>query len=425
MIKISEEVQKIINELSDDTKASYLAKRQAQFDKAQKALNKAKTSIKKSDDRQISTMPEETDKETATKILKNLKYEMQKISNGSDWRFEDEDDYMSLEVRYWGDWEGDDGSGDYDWQELTSEYREKLDSILSKIQKKYGVQIYEPGAEKNWLVFEIKLAKNQRDIMWNLINTYLSKISSIFEKAGWHKDESDPLLNFYYHKYYTVPVGGEVYFGVDTDAFNDEAAFGFTIDSLPTDDDFLMLGKYLPSIKKDYILIDLSDTAKLESNLKAVISFVKDVLEELDVNLVNQKLRDFDGLKGEYVDKLTHMLEADGWNLVESENVYGFDTEYTYEKYIEPLEENVYCVFAEDDFYHIGFSVGSPKNEDWDEAQLSNFIELPSHPIYPEKMDHFSLDPRYDGSTAKDEWNQYVKFLKNTLATLKNPKLLK
>ena len=153
--KFNEELDRIINEISDTTKRSYLAGRKAQADKAQKALDKARQSVKKSNTRQVNSLPAKTSKENAEKALKALKSEMRKISNGSDWRLETEEDYMSLSVRYWGDWEGDDGSGDYDWQTLDEDYRDELDDILYKIQKQYNVQIHEPGSEKNWLDFNI------------------------------------------------------------------------------------------------------------------------------------------------------------------------------------------------------------------------------------------------------------------------------
>ena len=139
-----------------------------------------------------------------------------------------------------------------------------------------------------------------------------------------------------------------------------------------------------------------------------------------------QKSKEFFNLKDEYVDKITNILEADGWDLTQSEVIHGFNVEYTYEKYIDVLNDYVYCVFTNDgEFYGISFSINSPNNEDWDEFKLSNFIELPNHPVYPEKMDHINLDPRYDGPTAEDEWEQYVTFVKNMIKTLKNPKVIK
>lgn len=162
--KLTEELEKYaVNEISDELKVSYKAGRQAQLIKAQKAMDKANAMIKKSDARQIANLPTGIDKETATNALEDLKYEMRRIDSGSDWRLEEQDGWLCLSVRYWGDWEGDDGSGDYDWQTLSDSYRDKLNSILTKIQKRYGVQIHEPGSEKNWLDFEIKITKKNKD----------------------------------------------------------------------------------------------------------------------------------------------------------------------------------------------------------------------------------------------------------------------
>lgn len=82
---------------------------------------------------------------------------MRKIDNGSNWRLEHEEgnNYISLQVRYWGAWE-EDGEDD-DWASLSDKYRKILDGILNKIQKQYNVKITEPGSEKKWLVFDIYL----------------------------------------------------------------------------------------------------------------------------------------------------------------------------------------------------------------------------------------------------------------------------
>ena len=156
--KLNEDLEQML-EISDETKASYLAKRQAQLDAAQKRMEKARQAVQKSDKRQVNALPKGIDKETATNALENLKSEMRRIDSGSDWRLEEQNNEMCLSVRYWGSWHGDDGSGDYDWQQLDDNYRDKLNSILIKVQKKYGVQIYEPGSEKNWLDFCIPITK--------------------------------------------------------------------------------------------------------------------------------------------------------------------------------------------------------------------------------------------------------------------------
>lgn len=60
--------------------------------------------------------------------------------------------YM-FDVRYWGHWEGDDGSGDYDWQQLSDESRKKLRVILQQVEDRYkNVKMQYSPEEKNWIV---------------------------------------------------------------------------------------------------------------------------------------------------------------------------------------------------------------------------------------------------------------------------------
>lgn len=162
--KLNEELEKfIVNEISDNLKQSYLAGRQAQADKALAKLNKAKQVIKKSDERQLKNLSKETDEQNAKNALEDVKYEMRKISNGQDWRTETEDNIMSLQVRYWGSWSGDDGSGDYDWQTLDQEYRDKLDKLVANIAKKYNVKIEYSTGEKNWISVDIKIKEDKQE----------------------------------------------------------------------------------------------------------------------------------------------------------------------------------------------------------------------------------------------------------------------
>ena len=154
--KLNEKLSKLL-EISDETKKSYLDKRQAQVNKAQKNLEKAKKSVAKSDQRQISNLPQRTSLENAEKALNTLKSEMKKVSNGSDWRLEEDEDgeYLNLSVRYWGQW--NDRDEDDDWAPLDDKYKQILDDILVKVQKQHGVQIINQGSEKKWLSFDILL----------------------------------------------------------------------------------------------------------------------------------------------------------------------------------------------------------------------------------------------------------------------------
>ena len=59
---------------------------------------------------------------------------------------------FELEVRDWGQWEGDDGSGDYDHQTLTSKSSKMLRDIIAGVEKRYGnVKLSSQTGEKNWI----------------------------------------------------------------------------------------------------------------------------------------------------------------------------------------------------------------------------------------------------------------------------------
>ena len=156
--RLNEEIEQLL-EISDKTKSSYLAKRKMQVDAVKSKYDKALKMSAASDERQFNALPKETSIQNAKDALNDLKYEMRKISSGSDWRLENEDDYLSLSVRYWGEWEGDDGSGDYDWQTLVDDYKTKLKNLVIKTSKKYNVKVTYDIGEKNWISFDIKVAE--------------------------------------------------------------------------------------------------------------------------------------------------------------------------------------------------------------------------------------------------------------------------
>ena len=208
--KLNEDLEQML-EISDETKASYLAKRQAQLDDAQKRMEKARQAVQKSDKRQINALPNGIDKETAETALEDLKYEMRRLYRGEDWRLEERDNQLCLEVRYWGNWEGDDGSGDYDWQTLCKEDRDKLNAILTKVCKKHGVKIEEPGSEKNWLCFYINITKATKDSRLDYNNEklwqdFLTKNKGTDESKTMHKNKGQFVANFkmYSQKDYKV-----------------------------------------------------------------------------------------------------------------------------------------------------------------------------------------------------------------------------
>ena len=193
--KLNEELGKLLHEVSDETKKSYLDKRQAQLDKAQKNLEKAKKFVAKSDERQISNLPQRTSLENAKRALDALKSEMKKVSNGSNWRLEEQEDgeYISLQVRYWGTWE--EHGEDDDWASLSDKYRKILDDILNKIQKQYNVKITEPGSEKKWLVFDIYLEDDSSE------EITISDVDKFIEE---YEEYEDFILGHPVELFYTV-----------------------------------------------------------------------------------------------------------------------------------------------------------------------------------------------------------------------------
>jgi hypothetical protein len=222
--KLNEELQKLL-EISYETKQSYLSKRQAQVNKAQKNLEKAKSAIAKSDKRQISNLPQQTTLENAKAALNALKSEMRKVSSGSDWSLREEDDgkYLNLSVRYWGQW--NDKDEDDDWASLDDKYKQILNNILVKVQTEYQVKIINQGGEKKWLSFDV-LLKNKKTLPyeWQIrINDLDSEYpvelfyyvpDPIDEGAGLtlEKDGTIHLDSFEkYRSYFEMPDMDEVY----------------------------------------------------------------------------------------------------------------------------------------------------------------------------------------------------------------------
>lgn len=222
--KLNEQIEKLL-EISDETKKSYLDKRQAQADKAQKNLEKAKKSIAKSDKRQISNLPQQTTLENAKAALNALKSEMRKVSSGSDWSLGEEDHgkYLNLSVRYWGEW--NDKDEDDDWASLDDKYEQILNDILVKVQTEYQVKIINQGGEKKWLSFDI-LLKNKKTLPyeWQIrisdldseypVELFYYVPDPIDEGAGLtlEKDGTIHLDSFEkYRSYFEMPDMDEVY----------------------------------------------------------------------------------------------------------------------------------------------------------------------------------------------------------------------
>lgn len=90
----------------------------------------------------------------------DLKSMLKDITKDADYNYDKE--RKTLEVRYLGDWEGDDGSGDYDWQHPTEETVEKVKEIKEKFKKRFGYELSSDWGEKNWYYFKIKETKKNK-----------------------------------------------------------------------------------------------------------------------------------------------------------------------------------------------------------------------------------------------------------------------
>ena len=214
--KLNEEIEQLL-EISDKTKSSYLAKRKMQVDAMKSKYDKAVKMSAASDERQFNALPKETSIQNAKDALNDLKYEMRKISSGSDWRLENEDDYLSLSVRYWGEWEGDDGSGDYDWQTLVDDYKTKLKNLVIKTSKKYNVKVTYDVGEKNWISFDIKVTQVD-------LSKEKERIAKIFENMLGKELPEVPEFIFGH-----TPIGSDAY--IYQDKYNEIETYFYINDS--------------------------------------------------------------------------------------------------------------------------------------------------------------------------------------------------
>ena len=124
-------------------------------------------------------------------LLKNdLKSMLKEISPSADYRYDAEE--KELQVRYFGKWEGDDGSGDYDWQTPTAETKEKVQKIKEKFKKRFGYELKADWGEKNWYSFwipENKTADNSKEqdmAILEMLKEFISKVEN---------DKGDNMIN--------------------------------------------------------------------------------------------------------------------------------------------------------------------------------------------------------------------------------------
>jgi hypothetical protein len=122
------------------------------------------------DPKKVMSVPAKT-KEAEPEIMKKVQSavddlrsrmrDQQKQDRFAEWRRVDpKEGHRAHEVRYWGTWEGDDGSGDYDWQRLSREDGELIKRLIAQIEKWYpGVQLDFSTEEKNWIVISAEPKK--------------------------------------------------------------------------------------------------------------------------------------------------------------------------------------------------------------------------------------------------------------------------
>lgn len=79
-------------------------------------------------------------------------------SQGQTWRgIEKDGKGFMFDVRDWGHWEGDDGSGDYDFQNLTKKSSKMMNDIITDVEKRYkNVKLDWQTGEKNWIYVSAK-----------------------------------------------------------------------------------------------------------------------------------------------------------------------------------------------------------------------------------------------------------------------------
>lgn len=85
--------------------------------------------------------------------LADLKQTLERTSEGrqADFRNYEGD----LDTRYFGDWEGDDGTGDYDQQRLSDKTGQLVDHLVRDIERRHKVKIHWSPGEKNYITFRI------------------------------------------------------------------------------------------------------------------------------------------------------------------------------------------------------------------------------------------------------------------------------
>lgn len=164
MGEIYNKIQEIDAKKATDVKQKRLeALAKARAKRAENLKNGIKPEKKKEKD------PKRTKaKMSMDSTVSDLKYNLRRnvdtdgyISN-SDFRVEDNGNYVNVSVRYLGKWKNPSHARyeeDYDWQELKSSSGKQIDKVIKKIAKQSGRKITWGASEKNWIDIDIPKMK--------------------------------------------------------------------------------------------------------------------------------------------------------------------------------------------------------------------------------------------------------------------------
>lgn len=148
---------------------------------------------KKKKEKEYNKQQEENKKQDTLRY--DLKSMLKKISPSADYRYDA--DEKELQVRYLGKWEGDDGSGDYDWQTPTQDTKDKIEEIKKEFKKRFGYELKSSWSEKNWYSFwisENKTNNSKGDLTMSVLNELESFIKGVIKNAD-DEDKKEEIKN--------------------------------------------------------------------------------------------------------------------------------------------------------------------------------------------------------------------------------------
>lgn len=164
MGEIYKKIQEIDAKKTADLKQKRLeALAKARAKRAENLKNGIKPEKKKEKDPK-KTKPKMSMDSTVSDLKYNLRRNVDTdgyISN-SDFRVEDNGNYVNVSVRYLGKWKNPSHARyeeDYDWQELKSSSGKQIDKVIKKMAKQSGRKITWGASEKNWIDIDIPKMK--------------------------------------------------------------------------------------------------------------------------------------------------------------------------------------------------------------------------------------------------------------------------